>query len=184
MFTIELSQISLCELMMTHPNASENIPRTLEGPIVSTNASQSVPVWVERLAWLMDRSIPIGRHWTIGLDGIVGLFPGVGDVAGSFISALIVASAIQSRLPRAAIGRMVANVAVDALLGGIPLIGDLFDFAYKANSKNLEIYQEYFRGHDRTVSNWAFTLAVALGLLVLMAVPVVTVIYLFRRFLA
>jgi hypothetical protein len=79
----------------------------------------------------MDRSIPIGKRWSIGLDGIVGLFPGVGDLAGSFVSALIVASATQAGLPRAAIARMVTNVAVDTVLGGIPFIGDFFDFASK-----------------------------------------------------
>jgi hypothetical protein len=61
----------------------------------------------------MARSIPIGKRWAIG-GGIVGLFPGVGDLAGSFVSALIVASAFQAGLPRAAI--------TDTMLGGIPLI--------------------------------------------------------------
>jgi len=105
----------------------------------------------------MDRSIPIGKRWSIGLDGIVGLFPGVGDLAGTFVSALIVASATQAGLPRAAIGRMMANVAVDTLLGGIPLIGDFFDFAYKANTKNIKIYQDYLQGRKQAVRNWTFT---------------------------
>ena len=85
-----------------------------------------VPAWIERLAWLMDRSIPIGRRWSIGLDGIVGLFPGVGDLAGALVSALIVASATQAGLPQVAIARMMANVALDTLLGGIPIVGVLF----------------------------------------------------------
>ena len=139
-----------------------------------------VPDWVEKLAWLMDRSIPIGKHWSIGLDGIVGLFPGVGDLAGAFISSLIVASATQAGLPRAAIGRMMANVALDTLLGGIPLIGDFFDFAYKANTKNIKIYQDHLQGRKQTVRNWTFNLAVAVGLLALIAVPIAAVIYLFR----
>jgi predicted ABC-type sugar transport system permease subunit len=67
------------------------------------------------------------------LDGIVGLFPGVGDLVGTLVSALVIASATQAGLPRAAVARMMANVVVDTLLGSIPFLGDLFDFAFKAN---------------------------------------------------
>jgi hypothetical protein len=164
--------------MANHSQTVERIP--LQGPIVSEDLQPKVPDWVEKLAWLMDRSIPIGKRWSIGLDGIVGLFPGVGDLAGSFVSALIVASATQAGLPRAAIARMVANVAVDTALGGIPFIGDLFDFAYKANTKNIKIYQEHVQGRTQKVRNWMFTLGVSLCLLALMAVPVAAIIYVFR----
>src|SRR6187455_3619620 len=101
---------------------TRSLAQPLEGPIISQDQPAKIPDWVENLAWLMDRSIPIGKRWSIGLDGIVGLFPGVGDLVGSFVSALIVASATQAGLPRAAIARMVANVAVDTVLGGIPFI--------------------------------------------------------------
>ena len=166
--------------MATHSRAVERIPQTLQGPIVPAAVPDKVPDWVEKLAWLMDRSIPIGKRWSIGLDGIVGLFPGVGDLAGTFISALIVASATQAGLPRAAIGRMMANVALDTLLGGIPLVGDLFDFAYKANTKNIKIYQDHLQGRKQTARNWAFTFMVVLGLLALITGPIAAVIYLFR----
>ena len=164
--------------MANHLQAVERIP--LQGPIVSADLPSKVPEWVEKLAWLMDRSIPIGKRWSIGLDGIVGLFPGVGDLAGSFVSALIVASATQAGLPRAAVARMVANVAVDTVLGGIPLVGDIFDFAFKANTRNIKIYQEYLQGRTEKVRNWVFTLVVALCLLALRAVPFAAIIYLFR----
>src|SRR4030095_9307298 len=164
--------------MANHAQAVERIP--LQGPIVSEDLPPKVPEWVEKLAWLMDRSIPIGKRWSIGLDGIVGLFPGVGDLAGSFVSALIVASATQAGLPRAAIARMVSNVAVDTVLGGIPFLGDLFDFAYKANTKNIKIYQEHLQGRTQKVRNWMFTVLVSLCLLALMAVPLAALIYLFR----
>ncbi len=164
--------------MANHSQAVERMP--LQGPIVSADLPPRVPDWVEKLAWLMDRSIPIGQRWSIGLDGIVGLFPGVGDLAGTFVSALIVASATQAGLPRAAIARMVTNVAVDTVLGGIPFIGDLFDFAFKANTKNIKIYQEHLQGRTQKVRNWMFTVLVSLSLLALMAVPLAAIIYLFR----
>jgi hypothetical protein len=75
---------------------------------------------------------------------------------------------------------MVTNVAVDTALGGIPFIGDLFDFAYKANTKNIKIYREHLQGRTQKVRNWMFTLVVSLCLLALMAVPLAAIIYLFR----
>ena len=160
---------------------TRSLPRPLEGPIISQVHPAKVPEWVETLAWLMDRSIPIGTRWSIGLDGIVGLFPGVGDLAGTLVSALIVASATQAGLPRAAVGRMMANVVVDTLLGSIPFVGDLFDFAFKANTKNIQIYREHLGGRQQTVQNWVFTFMVILALFALMAIPISVFVYLVRR---
>jgi len=164
-------------------NVSEStpaIPQPLEGSILSATRPVKVPNWIESLAWLMDRSIPIGKRWSIGLDGIVGLFPGVGDLAGMVVSALIVASATQAGLPRAAVGRMMANVVLDTLLGSIPFLGDLFDFVFKANTKNIRIYREHLEGRQQRARNWAFTFLVAFALLALMAVPIASFVYLVR----
>ena len=160
---------------------TESLARPLEGPIISEPHPSKLPPWVENLAWLMDSSIPLGKRWSIGLDGIVGLFPGVGDLAGTLVSALIVASATQAGLPRAAVGRMMANVAIDTLLGGIPFLGDLFDFAFKANTKNIQIYREHLEGRQQTVRNWVFTFLVVLALFALMAIPISVFVYLVRR---
>jgi hypothetical protein len=169
--------------MRSSPKPIESAPKPLEGPIIAQARPAKVPDWVENLAWLMDSSIPIGKRWSIGLDGIVGLFPGVGDLAGALVSALIVASATQAGLPRAAVGRMMANVAVDTLLGGIPFLGDLFDFAFKANAKNIQIYREHLEGRQQTVRNWTFTFWVVLALLALMAIPIAAFVYIVRRLL-
>jgi hypothetical protein len=169
--------------MAIHPKAATRTPPRVEGPILPARESTDVPSWVERLAWLMDRSIPIGDRWSIGLDGIIGLFPGVGDLAGAIVSALIVARATQDGLPRVAIARMMANVAIDSLLGSIPFVGDLFDFAYKANSKNIKIYRDHLQGRKQTVRNWAFALLVSILLLAIIAVPVAAVVYLLRLLL-
>ena len=75
---------------------------------------------------------------------------------------------------------MVTNVAVDTVLGGVPFIGDLFDFAYKANTKNIKIYRESLQGQTQRVRNWMFMLVVSFCLLALMAVPLAAIIYLFR----
>ena len=156
-------------------------PRPLEGRLISQSGANKIPEWVTKLAWLMDNSIPIGKRWSIGLDGIVGLFPGVGDLAGGFVSALIVASAAQAGLPRAALGRMMANVAVDTLLGSIPFVGDVFDFAFKANTRNIRIYQEHLAGRRQRRRDWLFTLLVVLALLAIVAIPIVVFVCIVRR---
>src|SRR5438552_7279645 len=85
--------------------------------------------FIEWLAWLMDNSIRIGP-WAIGLDGFLGLIPGIGDMAGAAVSAVIVLRAMQSGVPKSAVLRMLINVGLDSLAGSIPLVGDIFDFAF------------------------------------------------------
>jgi len=142
------------------------------------SGARRVDPWIERLARLMDNSIALGR-WRIGLDGLLGLIPGVGDVAGGAVSAVIILRAAAAGLPRAAIARMAANVAIDSLLGSVPVAGDLFDFAYKANAKNLKIYRESFAGGG-TARHWGFLAAVAALLAAALALPVAELVALYR----
>jgi Domain of unknown function (DUF4112) len=132
---------------------------------------------LEWLAWLMDESIAIGP-WKIGLDGLVGLIPGVGDMAGAAVSAVIILGAAQRGIPRSAVIRMVINVAFDALLGSLPVVGDIFDFAYKSNIRNVQIYRESMVGERRAVKDWAFITLVALVLFVIISLPLVGLIFL------
>jgi hypothetical protein len=134
---------------------------------------------LEWLAWLMDRSIKIGP-WSIGLDGFLGLIPGIGDITGGAISSYIIARAMQVGVSRGAIARMVLNVAIDSLLGAIPLVGDIFDFAYKANVKNVEIYREAIRGARHPVKDWGFIILVFVLLAVVIALPIIGLVYLGR----
>lgn len=133
------------------------------------------PEWVEKLAWLMDRSIPIGR-WKIGLDGIIGLVPGLGDLVGAIISGVIVAAGIRAGLPRSAIARMVANVGVEALVGVVPFLGDVFDMAFKANTRNVQIYREALRGERDRKKDSLFVVGVVLVFAAIVAIPVIAVI--------
>ena len=141
---------------------------------------REVDEWLEKLAWLMDRSIKIGP-WSIGLDGILGLIPGFGDATGGLISSVIVVAAIQAGVSRATILRMMANVAIDSLLGLVPFVGDIFDFAFKANSKNVDILKEALRGERRVTRDWGFLALILLVLLLLISLPLVTLIYLISR---
>src|SRR5262249_31891927 len=113
-----------------------------------------------------------------GLDGIVGLIPGVGDVATAAVSAVIVARAMQSGIPKSAVMRMVINIGLDTIAGSVPLFGDIFDFAFKSNIYNLKIYRESIRGEREPVRDWLFSIAVFAILLALIMIPLIGLVFL------
>jgi hypothetical protein len=91
----------------------------------------------------MDSSIRLPGGFRIGWDGIIGLIPGLGDVAGMGISLYIVAGAWRSGISRATLIQMLLNLGVEAAIGSIPVIGDLFDFAFKANNRNMRLLENH-----------------------------------------
>src|SRR6476620_5986804 len=110
---------------------------------------------IEWLAWLMDNSIRIGPL-SLGLDGFLGLIPGIGDMAGAAVSALIVVRAMKAGIPKSAVMRMLVIVGLDSLAGTVPFFGDVFDFAFKSNMYNLQIYRETIRGERQPLRDWVF----------------------------
>lgn len=95
---------------------------------------------VERLAWLLDNSIRIPLiNYRIGLDALIGLIPGFGDVAGMILSSFIVLQAIRLGATRTLLVQMLFNIGIEALIGLVPGIGDLFDAAFKANIRNVRL---------------------------------------------
>jgi hypothetical protein len=94
------------------------------------------------LARLMDDLITLpGTRIGLGLDAIIGLVPGVGDLVGSTLSGAIVFDAIRHRVPVPVLARMGLNLLTDAVLGMVPAIGDLLDVAHRANRKNLRLLE-------------------------------------------
>jgi hypothetical protein len=102
---------------------------------------------LERLEWLanfMDTALVIpGTGIRFGADAVIGLWPVVGDVIGSGISAVIVAEAYRLGAPGHLVARMVANIAIDGFVGSIPLFGDAFDVLWRANRKNVVLLREH-----------------------------------------
>jgi hypothetical protein len=102
---------------------------------------------LERLRWLgelLDNSIPVpGTSFRFGIDTIIGLVPGVGDLVGGALSAYIILEAARLGVPRSLLARMGYNVLVDVAVGTIPLLGDLFDAGFKANLRNLALVQAH-----------------------------------------
>lgn len=96
------------------------------------------------LAKLLDRAVRIpGTNITFGLDAVLGLVPGGGDIAGAIFSAWLLMLGAKMGVPRHILARMVANIAIDTVGGSVPLIGDLFDVAWKSNTRNLALLEQF-----------------------------------------
>ena len=110
----------------------------------------SLPIelqWAERLTRLMDDQfrIPV-IGFRFGIDPIIGLIPWAGDLVSFLISTLIVSAIVRHGMPRSLVVRMVANILLDLIIGGIPVVGTMADFFFKANRSNLKLAQQYFEG--------------------------------------
>ena len=89
-----------------------------------------------------------GTRFRFGWDGIVGLVPGLGDLATSALSAYIVYEAWRLGTPRTTLARMLGNLGFDGLVGLVPVVGDLFDMGYKANLRNVRLLHRHLSAHD------------------------------------
>ncbi len=101
---------------------------------------------MERLANLMDTQFRIpGTDIRFGLDAIIGLIPGAGDLSTFAVSGFMILVMARNGASSYVLARMVLNVLIDTIIGSIPLIGDLFDVAFKANTRNIRLMQEHYR---------------------------------------
>lgn len=92
---------------------------------------------MEKLAWLLDGAVRVpGTRFRFGLDSVIGLIPGIGDVIGLLLGAGILYESFRVGAPRPLILKMLGNAVADAVGGLIPGVGDVFDFAFRANKRN------------------------------------------------
>ena len=129
---------------------------------------------LERLrqaARLLDSAVQLpGTRFRFGLDPLIGLVPGIGDAIGAIFSTMIVFQAARLGAPKATLVRMMANVAVDTLVGEIPLLGDLFDFGWKSNTRNIALLEQHLdRPVAAKVASRRVLFLLGLGLLLLFA---------------
>lgn len=149
---------------------------------------------LERLAWLMDRAFHIpGTRVRLGLDALLGLLPVGGDVLTGLVQVGLVLVALRHyKVPKVVAARMAANVLLDIAVGAIPLLGDLFDIGFKANTRNIRLLDEYrhpagmsagvgrpgpsaapMLEHHSVGMPWRFILPIALVLLVVLSLVLV-----------
>jgi len=137
---------------------------------MSTRADQVHLNRLRAITRVMDDAIRIpGTRFRFGLDGLAGLIPGVGDALTAGISCYALLAAARTGAPASVLLRMAGNILIDTLVGAIPVVGDVFDFGFRANRRNLRILEHYATapGHTRNASRGLLAAAAGLVLLIL-----------------
>jgi hypothetical protein len=135
---------------------------------------------LERWAWLLDNSIRIpGTSIKMGLDSLIGLIPGIGDITGGALSSYILLQAVSSGVAPVVIARMAVNIMFDTVLGMIPIVGDIFDITFKANLRNIELMSNYYNSPREAVKRNTLSIAIisisfisALSLIIWIAIKI------------
>jgi hypothetical protein len=144
---------------------------------------------LERLSWLMDDlfRVPV-LGWRFGLDALVGLIPGFGDTATSLVSFYILVAAVRYRVPKVTLLRMGLNIAIDYVVGSLPVVGDLADAWWKSNHMNVDLLRKRatVSGDDARsarMSDWIFVGGIIVGLTALAFASAVVSFYLLTKLL-
>ena len=129
---------------------------------------------LRKLEVLLDEAFRIpGTDFRFGIDGIIGLIPGLGDVLAGLLSLVIPFAAWIRGVPYVTLLRMAVNLAISVLVGTIPILGDLFDIAFKANRRNYRLLQLHLSEPRRhTWRDWGFLLLLAVALSLVFAIPI------------
>lgn len=134
---------------------------------------------------LLDAQFRIpGTRIRFGLDPILSLIPGLGDLASPVFATLLIAQGLHQRVPRIVLLRMMGNALIDAILGIVPVAGSIADIFWRANVKNLALLEHYARpGQTPTRADYVFVFGIVAVFGMLVIIPVVLAIWLASRFL-
>jgi hypothetical protein len=125
---------------------------------------------ISALAKLMDSQFRIpGTEYRFGLDSVIGLIPGVGDLSTFAVSGYMLTLMAKNGASGFVMARMILNILIDAIIGSIPLIGDIFDLGFKANNRNMKLMQEHYQEGRHRGSSWKVILPVLLVLFLVIA---------------
>ena len=133
---------------------------------------------------LLDSAFRVpGTNVTFGLDPILGLIPGLGDLTSPVFAAWLLVHAVRMRIPRVIQVRMLINAAIDVVIGLIPVLGDPFDFGWKANVRNLALLERHAHpGSTPTRGDWIFVLSVIGVLVAVTVIPLLFAVWLLSQF--
>ena len=128
---------------------------------------------------LLDEAFRIpGTQFRFGIDGLIGLVPGIGDVIAGVMSLVIPLAAWMRGAPYVMLVRMTLNLGIGVLVGSIPFLGDAFDMVWKPNRRNFRLLQRHLRAPRRHGwRDWAFLLLLSAGLMLVFALPILVFIW-------
>ncbi|MFN2442704.1 MAG: DUF4112 domain-containing protein [Thermoanaerobaculia bacterium] len=133
---------------------------------------------LRKFAWMLDAAVAIpGTRRRVGVSAAIGFVPGVGDAVGGFLSAWIILGAIRHRVPNRRVLRMILNVAIDVLVGSIPLFGDLADVFFKENLGNIQILIDHRdrRRPPRSAGDMFFAALVVIAIFIVLALAAIII---------
>ncbi len=138
---------------------------------------------LRRWSVLLDDAFRVpGTNIRFGLDPILGLVPGIGDLASPVLSVLILVHGARLRVPKIVLARMVLNALIDFIVGAVPVLGDLFDFGWKSNVWNLTLLERHARpGPRATRGDWIFVIACVTVVFLAALIPFVALVWLLRH---
>lgn len=141
---------------------------------------------LRRWSVLLDSAFRVpGTSLTFGLDPLFGLIPVLGDLAAPLFTGLLLLHAVRMRIPRVVQLRMLMNAAIDFAIGIVPVVGDLFDFGWKANVRNLALLERHAApGSRATAADWAFVAGMLAALVLAALAPLVLLVWLTARFMS
>ena len=140
---------------------------------------------LDLLAHLLDDWFHIpGTPIRLGLDGLIGLIPGLGDILAGLASCVLILAAWIRGVPYVTLARMLVNVGLEVAVGAVPFLGDIFIVAWKANRRNYRLLTRHLsQPYRHTGKDWAFLLGLVAAVLIVLAAPVVVLILLVAWFL-
>jgi hypothetical protein len=147
---------------------------------------QSAVRFARFLGDLLDQRFVIpGTDIRIGLDPIIGLIPGIGDLLANLAGSLILVIAAQLNVPRVVLARMGLNVAINALIGAVPFAGDVFSIWFRSNAMNAALLARYAAAERRRASagDWLFVVGVVAAVLLIAGAAVAGIVWLLRAML-
>lgn len=137
----------------------------------------------DMLAKVMDTTVRIpGTSWYIGLDPLLGLIPGIGDVLANLIGTIILGLATRLQLPRIVVARMSLNLLINGTIGAIPIFGDLFSVWFRSHTRNAALLREAAMRPDReTAVDWFYVSGIIGGTVATLLLAIAFVVWLLYR---
>jgi len=137
--------------------------------------------WIESLTRLLDTQYRIpGTRIRFGVDFLMGLIPGAGDLVSLGFSGILIATMAKNGASGRLVGRMLTNVLLDTVVGSVPILGNIFDLFYKANYRNLKLMKAHYGEGRHSGSVWPIVLGVVGAVVVLFVVALFLIALLFR----
>ena len=166
---------------MPAPNHPEILPPTGHGPEPRFQKASGLfaDENLDLLSRVLDEWFRVpGTSIRFGLDGIIGLVPGLGDIIGGLASTILVVAAWVRGVPYITLARMVVNIAIEVLIGTIPLLGDAFDIAWKANRRNYALIVRHLeQKRQQTWRDWVYLLLIAITLIAIFLTPILLILW-------